>query len=56
MPCGALYWWGGGRKSAATAVGRSLQVLPSPEAGEPHAPSGRTEPAGTKPQTPRAAC
>ena len=49
--CGATDWWGGGRRSAATGGAHSPQALMSLAAGQPPAPSGHTEPAGTRPQT-----
>lgn len=49
--CGAPCWWGGSRKSAATGAVHTPQARMSPAAGQPLAPSGHTEPAGTRPRT-----
>ena len=48
---GAPFWWGGDRRSAARGEGQRLQALTSPTAGQSPAPSGHTEPAGTRPRT-----
>lgn len=48
--CGATCWSGSGRRSPTTEGDDSPQVLMGPAAGEPPAPSGHTEPAGTRPQ------
>lgn len=51
MLCGAPCWWGSSRRSEATGGVRCSEVLMSPAVGQLPAPSGHTEPAGTRPQT-----
>lgn len=48
---GAPCWWGDNRRSPAKGGPCSPQMLSPPAAGQPTAPSGHTELAGTKPQT-----
>lgn len=49
--CDATCWWGDGRRSATTEEGHCPQALMWLTAGQPPAPSGRIEQAGTRPRT-----